>query len=147
VVCETLEVCELRTRIRQCVQYRQHYLFRHPGGESAQSREQVAFDSEVFKGHRRQTGQGDFLDGSESIFTSAATYISYIYSPGFTQEFDSVVVATGHYGAPSIPYFAGAKEWAERWPDKVIHSRAYRSPETYKDQVSVLSAATQQCMT
>ncbi|WWC57516.1 uncharacterized protein I303_100048 [Kwoniella dejecticola CBS 10117] len=52
----------------------------------------------------------------------------------WSEEFDAVVVATGHYNAPHIPAFPGADEWASKWPEKVIHSQGYRKPEAYKDK-------------
>ncbi|KAF4314451.1 Flavin-containing monooxygenase FMO [Botryosphaeria dothidea] len=49
-----------------------------------------------------------------------------------TSEFDSVVVANGHYHAPRIPNIPGLSEWKSRWPDRVQHSKTYRIPEAYK---------------
>ncbi|WWC67381.1 uncharacterized protein I206_101289 [Kwoniella pini CBS 10737] len=56
----------------------------------------------------------------------------------WSEEFDAVVVATGHYNAPYIPPFPGAEEWAAAWPDKVIHSQGYRKPEPYKGKTVLL---------
>ncbi|EJT99010.1 FAD/NADP-binding domain-containing protein [Dacryopinax primogenitus] len=52
-------------------------------------------------------------------------------STWWTEDFDAVVVASGHYGAPFIPKIEGVEAWAERWKDDIIHSRAYRSAEDY----------------
>lgn len=52
------------------------------------------------------------------------------------QEFDAVVVATGHYTAPFIPDLPGLSAWADQWPTQVIHSQGYRRPETYANKVS-----------
>lgn len=49
-----------------------------------------------------------------------------------TSNFDLVVVATGHYNMPRIPDTEGLKEWKERYPGRVIHSKQYRSPEPYR---------------
>jgi cation diffusion facilitator CzcD-associated flavoprotein CzcO len=51
------------------------------------------------------------------------------------QEFDSVVVASGHYHSPNVPDIPGLKEWKSRWPERVSHSKTYRRPEDFKDQV------------
>jgi cation diffusion facilitator CzcD-associated flavoprotein CzcO len=51
------------------------------------------------------------------------------------QEFDSVVVASGHYHSPNVPDIPGLKEWKKRWPDRVQHSKGYRKPDDFKDQV------------
>ncbi|KAL7419272.1 hypothetical protein Q5752_006109 [Cryptotrichosporon argae] len=49
----------------------------------------------------------------------------------WTEDFDAVVTATGHYNAPYIPALPGADAWAAHWPDQVLHSSGYRRPETY----------------
>ena len=53
------------------------------------------------------------------------------------QEFDSVVVASGHYHSPNVPDIPGLKEWKKRWPDRVQHSKGYRKPDDFKDQVGI----------
>lgn len=50
--------------------------------------------------------------------------------------FDAVVVATGHYGVPFVPYIAGLKETAAALPQRFEHSKAYRSPDDYVNKVS-----------
>jgi hypothetical protein len=52
----------------------------------------------------------------------------------WVQDFDALVVATGHYNAPFIPSLDGATEWADSWPESVLHSNGYRSPEAYADR-------------
>lgn len=52
------------------------------------------------------------------------------------EEFDAVVVASGHYHASKVPDIPGLKEWKETWPDRVEHSKRYRGPEEYRDKVS-----------
>ena len=49
-------------------------------------------------------------------------------------EFDSVVVATGHYNMPRIPDVPGLGEWKAAFQNRVTHSKAYRSPEIFRDQ-------------
>ncbi|OCF32310.1 dimethylaniline monooxygenase [Kwoniella heveanensis BCC8398] len=56
----------------------------------------------------------------------------------WSEEFDAVVVATGHYNAPYIPAIEGADTWAAAWPSKVIHSQGYRVPEPYKGKTVLL---------
>ena len=55
------------------------------------------------------------------------------------QEFDAVVVASGHYHAPKVPDIPGLKDWKQRWPTRVRHSKGYRDPEEYRNQVSISS--------
>ncbi|KIW13590.1 hypothetical protein PV08_08779 [Exophiala spinifera] len=52
--------------------------------------------------------------------------------------FDAVVVATGHYHAPYIPDIPGLAQWKEAWPDRVQHSKGYRSNKEFQDQVPVV---------
>lgn len=47
-----------------------------------------------------------------------------------------MVVASGHYHASKVPDIPGLKEWKQAWPDRIQHSKGYRSPEDFKDQVS-----------
>lgn len=47
-------------------------------------------------------------------------------------EFDSVVVASGHYNLPRIPDTPGLKEWKAAFGDRVIHSKQYRKAENYR---------------
>jgi hypothetical protein len=51
------------------------------------------------------------------------------------QEFETVVVASGHYNAPRIPDIEGLQKWKERWPDRVQHSKGYRTPYMFRDKV------------
>jgi cation diffusion facilitator CzcD-associated flavoprotein CzcO len=51
------------------------------------------------------------------------------------QEFDAVVIANGHYHACKVPDIPGLREWKTGWPSKVQHSKTYRVPEEFKDQV------------
>lgn len=53
------------------------------------------------------------------------------------QDFDAVVIASGHYHACRIPDISGLAEWKKRWPTRVQHSKSYRHPGSFKDQVSI----------
>lgn len=55
-----------------------------------------------------------------------------------TQVFDAVIVATGHYHAPYVPDIPGLAEWKLALPDRVQHSKGYRSNKGYEDQVLVV---------
>ncbi|KAF2809366.1 FAD/NAD(P)-binding domain-containing protein [Mytilinidion resinicola] len=56
-------------------------------------------------------------------------------------EFDSVVVASGHYHTPRVPDTPGLAEWKRRWPDRIEHSKRYRKPEDFKDKNVLLVGA------
>lgn len=49
----------------------------------------------------------------------------------WTESFDAVLVATGHYNVPSIPPIPGLQEWYQRWPEKLEHSKQFRSRDSY----------------
>lgn len=46
--------------------------------------------------------------------------------------FDAVVVASGHYNTPRIPTIPGLSEWKSHSPSRIIHSKEYRFPETFR---------------
>jgi hypothetical protein len=49
----------------------------------------------------------------------------------WTETFDAVVVAAGHYQVPFIPLTPGLAEFAHNFPGSVEHSKAWRKPEKY----------------
>ncbi|KUI61482.1 Thiol-specific monooxygenase [Cytospora mali] len=49
----------------------------------------------------------------------------------WTEIFDAVVIANGHYAVPFIPHVEGLEEYQKRFPDRVVHSKHYRSPTVY----------------
>lgn len=50
----------------------------------------------------------------------------------WTEAFDALVVASGHYHVPFVPTIPGLKEFAERYPGCVEHAKQYRGPKKYK---------------
>jgi cation diffusion facilitator CzcD-associated flavoprotein CzcO len=53
----------------------------------------------------------------------------------YTEEFDAIIVATGHYSVPQIPNVPGLVELNKSKNIQVVHSRDYRCPDNYKDKV------------
>jgi trimethylamine monooxygenase len=47
-----------------------------------------------------------------------------------SEEFDFVVVATGHFSTPNVPYFPGV----ERFPGRVLHAHDFRDALEFKDK-------------
>jgi len=45
--------------------------------------------------------------------------------------FDAVIVANGHFIVPYIPDIPDIREWNERYPGAISHSKYYRRPEEY----------------
>jgi cation diffusion facilitator CzcD-associated flavoprotein CzcO len=65
-------------------------------------------------------------------------------SPTITEkswEFDAVVVASGHYNMPRVPDIPGLQEWKRSFPDRVMHSKGYRSPVQFKNKRVLLIGA------
>lgn len=52
-----------------------------------------------------------------------------------TEDYDAVVVASGHYNIPFIPDRPGLQEWAKQYPGVVTHAKLYRRPEDYRGKV------------
>ncbi|KAJ5510479.1 hypothetical protein N7453_002582 [Penicillium expansum] len=50
----------------------------------------------------------------------------------WSEEYDAVVVASGHYAVPFIPVIPGLKEFAARYPGSVEHTKHYRGPQKYQ---------------
>lgn len=53
----------------------------------------------------------------------------------WVEEFDAVVVASGHYTVPFVPYIEGLEEFDRAYPGSVEHSKGYRGPEKYRGKV------------
>ncbi|KAH8655135.1 hypothetical protein BGZ60DRAFT_459846 [Tricladium varicosporioides] len=47
-------------------------------------------------------------------------------------EFDGVIFANGHYSVPFVPQVQGLSKYLEIFPDRVIHSKIYRTPLLWK---------------
>ncbi|EOO03271.1 putative dimethylaniline monooxygenase protein [Phaeoacremonium minimum UCRPA7] len=56
-------------------------------------------------------------------------------------RFDAVVVATGHYDVPRVPDIPGLATWQARFPGRVAHSKAYRTPDMFKDATVLVIGA------
>ena len=52
----------------------------------------------------------------------------------YSEEFDYLVIASGHYSTPNMPYFKGI----ENFPGNVIHAHDFRGADQYKDQNMLL---------
>lgn len=47
------------------------------------------------------------------------------------EKFDALIIATGHYSVPYIPYVPGLDAYMKRFPDKVFHSKSFRSSAAF----------------
>lgn len=57
----------------------------------------------------------------------------------WTELFDAVVVASGHYSVPYIPAISGLEEFSSRYPGSVEHTKHYRGAEKYRGKVGCYS--------
>lgn len=48
--------------------------------------------------------------------------------------YDAVVAANGHYTVPHVPDIKGVGNWNKAYPGSIIHSKAYRKPEAFKNK-------------
>lgn len=59
-------------------------------------------------------------------------------SEWWTEEFDAVISASGHYSAPNLPNTPGLQELWDNYKgspgQEVIHSKTYRSADGYKNK-------------
>lgn len=53
----------------------------------------------------------------------------------WTETFDAVVVASGHYSVPYIPAIEGLEEFEKSRPGSVIHSKHFRGRDLFKGKV------------
>ena len=49
-------------------------------------------------------------------------------------DYDAVIVANGHYTVPHVPNITGIAEWHKKYPNIIMHSKAYRRPEDFSGQ-------------
>ena len=56
----------------------------------------------------------------------------------WTETFDAVVVASGHYWVPYIPAIAGLEQFEKSRPGSVLHSKHFRGRDAFTDKVSVI---------
>ncbi|RAL12335.1 monooxygenase [Aspergillus homomorphus CBS 101889] len=54
------------------------------------------------------------------------------YDYWWSEVFDALVVASGHFAVPYVPAIPGLKEFVEKYPEHVLHTKQYRGPERYR---------------
>lgn len=82
--------------------------------------------------------------GSETWTVRTLVLEHSSHRPRFREQswvFDAVVVASGHYNMPRIPAIPGLAEWKATWPDRVMHSKRYRTPEPFASEKVFLIGA------
>ncbi|KAJ4336947.1 hypothetical protein N0V95_008459 [Ascochyta clinopodiicola] len=52
----------------------------------------------------------------------------------WSEQFDALIIANGHYSVPYIPQVDGLDTYIQRFPTRITHSKFYRSPAHYPNQ-------------
>lgn len=47
------------------------------------------------------------------------------------EQFDAVIIANGHYAIPFVPQVVGLTSYISSYPERIIHSKSYRTPYAY----------------
>ncbi|KAF7137154.1 hypothetical protein RHSIM_Rhsim07G0030500 [Rhododendron simsii] len=89
--------------------------------------ELIRFQTEVVRVERVESGNDDD-DDDEWVVESRTSGASG------EEEFQAVVVCTGHYAEPIVANLPGI----EQWPGKQLHSHNYRVPDPFQNQVVVI---------
>ncbi|KAH7862377.1 hypothetical protein Vadar_004045 [Vaccinium darrowii] len=84
--------------------------------------ELVRFETEVVRVERVKSEEDEWV--VESRMTEGSG----------EEEFQAVVICTGHYSEPVVANIPGI----ERWPGKQLHSHNYRIPDPFQNQVVVI---------
>lgn len=71
------------------------------------------------------------IDGKETWLVDTLSLGSGLVSRGF---YDAVVVASGHYSVPHIPYIPGANEWNATYKGVIAHSKFYQRPQDFAEK-------------
>ncbi|KAG5538627.1 hypothetical protein RHGRI_019252 [Rhododendron griersonianum] len=88
--------------------------------------ELIRFETEVVRVERFDSGDDDYEWVVESRTSGASD----------EEEFQAVVVCTGHYAEPIVANLPGI----EQWPGKQLHSHNYRVPDPFQNQVGIIEA-------
>jgi cation diffusion facilitator CzcD-associated flavoprotein CzcO len=63
----------------------------------------------------------------------------------WTETFDAVVVASGHYWVPYIPAVEGLEQFEKTRPGSVVHSKHFRGRDSFHDKVGLFIASKRWC--
>ncbi|KAL2003428.1 hypothetical protein VTN02DRAFT_3831 [Thermoascus thermophilus] len=85
----------------------------------------VEYNTTLEKAHKEQ-GSGKW------VLTLRRQGPASKYDYWWQEKFDALVIATGHYHLPYIPYIKGLKEFAAAYPGSVEHTKGFRDPEKYR---------------
>lgn len=52
----------------------------------------------------------------------------------YTEDFDAVVISTGHYSIPYLPKIKGLCTWSAERKSSILHSKSFRDPALFKNK-------------
>ncbi|KAL8936750.1 MAG: hypothetical protein Q9216_004769 [Gyalolechia sp. 2 TL-2023] len=85
----------------------------------------IKFQTQVYDVRREDDGGQDrWLVCSKDLVSNRVTENMY----------DAVAVASGHHYVPMVPDIPGIRDWNQAYPDTIIHSKYYRTPDSFKDR-------------
>ena len=81
----------------------------------------IKFHTQVTEVLQRNDGHASWLVQYKDLVSNKTTVGRY----------DAVVVASGHYSVPFIPDIAGIREWNQRYPGIISHSKFYQRRQDF----------------
>lgn len=91
-------------------------------------------DKENLDDYVRKNSRVEGLFKSNDKWVVTVRHTSTGNEEWYQEEFDAVVIANGHYTVPNIPHIEGLAKFNELHPDILIHSKSYRSAQSFKDK-------------
>lgn len=85
----------------------------------------------LIKFHTQVTDVLPRNDGQESWSVQYRDLVSNKATEG---TYDAIVVASGHFSVPYIPNVLGIREWNERYPGIISHSKFYQRRQDFADR-------------
>lgn len=109
------------------------YIERYVGRNSNENTVEISLLSSVEEIERVFDG-----DGSNYHFKLSIRQQEGNFDKWYQDNFDAIVVATGHYHVPYIPPVPGLALVQEKFPRLVQHAKYFRSAQPYKDKKVVV---------
>jgi cation diffusion facilitator CzcD-associated flavoprotein CzcO len=81
----------------------------------------IKFGTQVSEIQAQSLGNNTWMLKSENLLTGERKECIY----------DAIVVCSGHYDVCYIPTYAGIREWDEAFPNRISHSKNYRSADAF----------------
>tara|TARA_B100000029_G_scaffold417466_1_gene422115 strand:+ start:312 stop:1655 length:1344 start_codon:yes stop_codon:yes gene_type:complete len=123
---------------KECLEFAD-YSFEEHFGRPIASYPPRAVLWDYIKGRVEKAGVRDYcrfrspvrmVNYSESTGKFTVSSDNLVEGNASSEEFDYVVVATGHFSTPNVPYFEGAESYAGR----LLHAHDFRDALEFKDQ-------------